>query len=132
MFAAVTDVESTWRPLSDRQTTTAMVLLDRISAVMRRDVPSLSERVASDPDTAIIARGVAVDAVLRVLRNPEGKVQESLDDYAYRRSDAVADGLLYLTDAELALLSPAGAAVSLPKMGTARLGSPRLGSRVPW
>jgi hypothetical protein len=49
---------------------------------------------------------VLVDAVVRVLRNPDGKLQESIDDYSYRRADSVADGALYLTDEEWRLLRP--------------------------
>jgi len=70
---------------------------------MRLYAPDLDERAASG-DMALLVRGVAVDAVLRVLRNPDGKVQEGIDDYTYRRADAVADGALYLTPAEITLI----------------------------
>jgi hypothetical protein len=69
-------------------------------------------RIVASPDLGVLARGVLVDAVLRVLRNPDGKVQESIDDYSYRRADAVADGSLYLTDDEWALLAGPGSAVA--------------------
>lgn len=43
--------------------------------------------------------------VLRVLSNPNGKLEERQDDYQYRLDSAVSTGALYLSDAELARLS---------------------------
>jgi hypothetical protein len=42
--------------------------------------------------------------VLRVLNNPDGKYEESGDDYSYKRDSAVSTGALYLSDAEALLL----------------------------
>lgn len=106
VYAYVGDVEATWRQLSAEETGVAAVLLERVSALIRASVTDVDTRIAADPDLALIARGVAVDAVLRVLRNPDGKIQEAIDDYSYRRADPVADGALYLTDRELAQLAP--------------------------
>lgn len=105
-YAAPIDVADQWRPLSDAEGVTATVLLGRVSALIRLRHPDMDARVAADPDYATVVAGISVDAVLRVLRNPDGKVQESIDDYTYRRADAVSDGVLYVTDAEWALLTP--------------------------
>ena len=43
---------------------------------------------------------------LRVLRNPDGKVEESIDDYRYRRDALLASGVLHVTDDELADVTP--------------------------
>lgn len=104
VYAQISDVEAQWRPLQGGETTAATALLERVSALMRLHVADLDAQVAAKPDLALVASGVAVDAVLRVLRNPDGKVSEQIDDYSYRRSDAVADGSLYLTDSEVALI----------------------------
>lgn len=109
-YASTTDVEALWQPLTEQQTAAAVVLLDRVSALMRFRSPGLDARVVADPDLALVVSGVAVDAVLRVLRNPDSKVQESIDDYSYRRADAVADGSLYLTPGELDQLADPAAA----------------------
>jgi hypothetical protein len=49
---------------------------------------------------------VVVAMVVRVLRNPDGKPQESLADYAYTRDAVSASGELTVTDDELELLAP--------------------------
>ena len=46
--------------------------------------------------------------VLRVLRNPNGVRQESIDDYTWIRDNAVSAGLLYVADDEVENLSPSG------------------------
>jgi hypothetical protein len=38
--------------------------------------------------------------VIRHLRNPDGKYQESIDDYSFTRDRTVAAGALYITDDE--------------------------------
>ena len=47
---------------------------------------------------------------LRVLDNPRGVVAETVGPWSFRRSDAVADGWLYLTSQELAQLNSGAAA----------------------
>lgn len=102
-LASVADVE-TLRPLKDAERMTASVLIGRASALIRRRLRSVEADMAADPDYAEVVKGVVVDAVLRVIRNPDGKVQESIDDYTYRRADPVADGALYIADREWDLL----------------------------
>lgn len=53
---------------------------------------------------------VVTAMALRVLGNPQGKRQESVDDYSYTRDSAVSAGLLYVTDDELNMLKVPGAA----------------------
>jgi hypothetical protein len=43
---------------------------------------------------------------LRVLGNPAGKRQESIDDYSWTRDNAVSAGEMYVTDDELRMLAP--------------------------
>lgn len=94
------------RALSPSEGVTANAYLEQASALLRLRVPSVDSRItAATLDPELVA-GVVADAVIRVLRNPDGKVQESIDDYTYRRADAVADGSLYLTASEIASLSP--------------------------
>lgn len=45
--------------------------------------------------------------VIRVLRNPDGYLTETIDDYTYRRDSAVSAGVLYASDDEIAGLRPA-------------------------
>ena len=69
MYAGVEAVAEQWRPLDARESAVAARLLDRVSALMRRYSRGLDARVAVDPDLAVVAAGIAVDAVLRVLRS---------------------------------------------------------------
>lgn len=49
---------------------------------------------------------VVTNSVIRRLLNPEGKSEESIDDYRYKRDVAVSSGELYLTEDELADITP--------------------------
>lgn len=55
--------------------------------------------------------------VLRVLKNPESKRQESIDDYAWTRDTAVSSGALYVSDDELRLIT----GVVIPRVRGVRL-----------
>lgn len=104
-FATTDDVAARWHSLTAAQSSAASVLLDEASALLRQLVGAeLDDRVAADPDLAVITRGVTAAMVLRVLRNPDGKTAESIEDYSYRRSDATSDGSLYVSDDELSRL----------------------------
>jgi hypothetical protein len=90
--------------------------------------PSIATRLdAGDLPFKALVIQVLCAMVLRVLSNPNGKLEESIDDYRYRLDAAVSTGSLYATDAEIALLSagdgasdgaftirPYGAGVSRP------------------
>lgn len=118
-LATVADVESRWRPLTAEQLPVALALLGDASRVLRARQPDLDTRIAAGTLDGQLVAGVVARAVLRVLRNPDGKVQESIDDYAFRRADAVADGLLYVDPGDLALVgddSP-GAAFGITPAG---------------
>lgn len=108
-LATAADVEARFRGLTDPETALATALLADASDMLRSLVPSVDERVAAGTLSASLVTGAVARAVIRVLRNPDGKVSESIDDYTYRRADAVADGSLYIDPADLALLAPAGA-----------------------
>ncbi|MGN6245117.1 MAG: Gp19/Gp15/Gp42 family protein [Motilibacteraceae bacterium] len=116
--AAVSDLVRRWRPLSDSEQIIAASLLDDAWQILLSRVALLQSRL--DPaDTATTVKldpklVVAVETamVLRVLRNPDGKRQESIDDYSWTRDNAVSAGLLYATDDELAMLAPAGASTN--------------------
>lgn len=46
-------------------------------------------------------KAIALEVAARAYRNPRGAVQESLDDYSYRRPEQTTAAGVYLTDAEL-------------------------------
>jgi hypothetical protein len=53
-------------------------------------------------------RMVIANAVIRVLKNPDGKRQESIDDYSWTRDRVLSAGVLYLTDDEWRILGGIG------------------------
>lgn len=107
-LAMAADVADRWRPLSAEEEALACVLITDAEGIIRIRVPTLDARIADESLPAAVVTGVIARMVLRVMRNPDGKIMEGIDDYTYRRADAVAEGLLYLGADDLGLLSPSG------------------------
>jgi len=108
--ATPADVVARWRPLSAQETINAQTFLDDAWRMLKRRAAAvdfdLETEMAADVDlTAEVVR-VLVTAVLRVMKNPDGKRQESIDDYSWTRDQAVSAGLLYLSDDEVNDLFP--------------------------
>lgn len=108
--AAVTDVEDRWRPLDAQETTNAETFLDDAWVMLKRRLARLGvdieTEIATDDDASAEVVRILATAVLRVLRNPDGKTREAIDDYSWSVNEAVASGLLYFTDDELDGLVP--------------------------
>lgn len=100
-YAVVKDVQdrANW-PLTDAEKTLAGVLLDDAEGKIRTRVPDLNARVAASEDYKKLVIRIEADAVLRVLRNPDGYREESDGDYSYGRIAAVAAGYLLILDDE--------------------------------
>ena len=98
MYASVEAVAEQWRPLDARESAVAATLLDRVSALMRRYSRNLDARILVDPDLGVVAAGVAVDAVLRVMRNAH-------PDATGAEAEKVDFAGLYLTQQEIASLA---------------------------
>lgn len=69
---------------------------------IRRRVRDLDARVMDDPGYEDIVRQVCADAVIRLVRNPEGYIQETDGNYTYQLSQASADGRLTILPEEWA------------------------------
>lgn len=108
--ATTADLVARWRSLSTQETTTGQTLLDDAWRMLKRHFTSLGvdleAEVAGDAELAAEVVRVESNAVLRVLKNPDGMAQESIDDYRYLRADENASGELYFTDEELDGLFP--------------------------
>jgi hypothetical protein len=103
--ATVDDLKNrSLRPLTPAEETVGGVLVDDAWTVILSQRPSVADRVATDDAFRALVVQVQCAMVLRVLRNPDGKLEEQIDDYRWRRDTATSTGALYLTDAELALL----------------------------
>lgn len=100
------DIAARWRPLSTEETAVATALLADAWAILTARDSTIEGRLSATPATLDVAlvRAVVTAMVLRVMRNPDGKRQESIDDYSWTLDNAVSSGFLYVTDDELALL----------------------------
>jgi hypothetical protein len=100
-------------PLSAQELAVATVKLqDAFNEIVAR-VPSVVARLEVSPQDLLfraLVVQVQVAAVLRWIKNPDGKYQEAGDDYSFSRDKSLAAGEVYITDAEVALLSPISAA----------------------
>jgi hypothetical protein len=96
------------RPLTTAETTWATVRLRDAFTQIIAALPSLGARldsgVVSDPINQLVIQ-VQCSMVLRVLSNPDGVLEETIDDYTRRLDAAISTGALYLTDLERSLLS---------------------------
>lgn len=107
-FATLADVEDSWRSLAEEEKRPALRKIAQASAILRNKFATIDARIASGDLDPELVLGVVVSMVVRALRNPDGKRQESIEDYAFTRDAVTASGELVLTDAEIALLSPQG------------------------
>lgn len=101
----VGDIEARWRTLSPTEALVAQALLDDAWAVLVARLPLLDSRVISGSISPALVTQVVTAMALRVLRNPDGKRQESIDDYSWTRDDTVSSGGLYVSEDEVRLLS---------------------------
>lgn len=108
--ATTADVVARWRPLSAQETINATTFLDDAWGMLKRRMTRLGvdieTAIAADADLAAEVVRILATAVLRVMKNPDGKRSESIDDYMWHRDQSIAAGLLYFTDDELEELSP--------------------------
>jgi hypothetical protein len=104
------EVASRWRTLTAAEVTVAETRLADAEALVRGLVPLIEDYVTAGTVLASNVVRVQVEMVLRLLKNPLGVRQESrtIDDFAHSwtRENSLADGRLFVTDEELALLRP--------------------------
>jgi len=101
----VSDLEARWRPLTVAETVVATVMINDAMTLLTVRRPTLLADVTAGLVTQESVVFVVSAMVLRVLKNPESKRQESIDDYAWTRDTAVSSGALYVSDDELRLLT---------------------------
>lgn len=104
--ATVADIEARWRPLVGQELTNADVFLDDAWALLLGRRPTLDDDLIAGTVSETNVIRVLCAMVIRVLRNPEGYLEESVDDYRYRRDAVLSTGLLHVTADELADISP--------------------------
>jgi hypothetical protein len=104
--ATTADIEARWRPLTEAEATTAATLLGDAWWILVGRLPNLEANMTAGTVATENVIRVLCAMVLRVLKNPEGKLEEQVDDYRYRRDSAISSGELLVTSDELADLTP--------------------------
>lgn len=103
----VAHVEARFRTLSDSERVNAEAWISDswdMLVGMRPDLPDdLDNNVVSESS---VIRSIC-SMVIRRLMNPEGKSEESIDDYSYKRDPSTASGDLYVKQTELDAVTPA-------------------------
>lgn len=103
--ATIEDVEARWGPISDQalRARAETWVGDAWRKVKR--IPAVESRLASGDLEAEDVVGVICAMVIRVLKNPQGYRQRSIDDASVTIDTALASGELYLSDSERADLT---------------------------
>lgn len=107
-FATISDVSTRLgRPITDsNEVAQVEAWLEDIEAIILNRLPDLPGRVAEGTPSAVVVAAVESNAVIRKIKNPDGKVSEGVDDYNYRLNENARKGELFLTDDEWDLLTP--------------------------
>ena len=88
------------RPLTEDETTMTNIRLADAERMILRRIPDLADKItAGDIDEADVIQ-VESDAVIRILKNPDGYTSETYGTYSYRMNWDVASGKLDISDAE--------------------------------
>lgn len=99
---AVEDLARRWRPLDTTETELASAYLDDAWEELLLQVPDIEARL----DDGTLRPGLVISKVVAVVKsvmlNPEGYVQESLDDWSGRRDSSA--GRISFSEADLASL----------------------------
>lgn len=111
-IANVSDVATRLgRPISDPDEVAQVTAwLDDVQTLIASRIPDIDARIAAGNPSAQVVVMVQANAVVRKVRNPDGKQNERIDDYSYGYSAEAARGELYLTDDEWSLLGAGGSA----------------------
>jgi hypothetical protein len=106
-YATWSDVEvRLGRALTEVEQRQVSAWLDDVESTIKSRIPTLDDLVAGGSLLAATVRKVEAAAVIRVLRNPDGKLTERIDDYSWTRNASTSSGALSLTDDEWAELTP--------------------------
>lgn len=104
-YASVADVEARLgRTLDSSESQIVSTRLNDVELMIRHRIPDLDIKVSTGVIDPALLVMVECDAILRLVRNPEGYTAETDGNYSYQISKEVASGKLDITSAEWALL----------------------------
>ncbi|MDA3643785.1 phage Gp19/Gp15/Gp42 family protein [Saccharopolyspora indica] len=100
-YATPEDVEARFtRELTEEEKAMVAARLEDVEAVIRARIPDLDEKVESGEIPLELLVMIECEAVLRVLRNPEGYSQETDGNYSYSMSSSAAPGRILILPEE--------------------------------
>lgn len=104
-YATVTDVEARLgRTLDLSESQIVTTRLNDIELMIRHRIPDLDTKVSTGVIDPAVVVMVECDAILRLIRNPDGFTAETDGNYSYQISSEVASGKLDILGSEWALL----------------------------
>lgn len=105
-YAVPADVESrlVGRTLDEQEAEVIQTRLDDVEELIRLRIPDLDDKVALGEIRERLIVMVEAEAVLRLIRNPEGLTQETDGNYSYSISSRVSSGVLEILPEEWRLL----------------------------
>lgn len=107
-YAAAADVAARLgRGLSPDETTLVTTRLADAERMILRRIPDLADQITAGAIAEADVIQVEAEAVLRVVRNPDGYRQETDGNYSYMLSAEAASGVLDIKPAEWRLLGVA-------------------------
>jgi hypothetical protein len=104
-YASASDVTARWaRTPTDEETTLIDVRLEDAERLIRRRIPDLDAQVSAGDVAEDDVIQVEAEAVLRLVRNPEGYMSESDGNYTYMLRNDIATGRLEILSEEWEIL----------------------------
>ncbi len=104
-YATANDVVTLWAKEPEPE---VMVLIERrleqVERMIRRRIPALDTRVSQSETFEADLIDIEADAVLRLVRNPEGYLSETDGAYTYQLQTDLNNGKLQVLDEEWTIL----------------------------
>lgn len=106
-LATVQDVQDRLgRTFNETETIQVLAWIEDVEAMVMARIPDIEDRVTGHLLNPRVVAAVVSNAVIRKVKNPDGKQNERIDDYSYGLTEDAARGELFLTAEEWALLLP--------------------------
>ena len=105
--ASTSDIQARfYRPLTSRELDIGQDWLDDAWQMLLDRRPSLPADITAGTVSQRTVIRVLCGMVSRIFSNPQGLLEEQIDDYRYRRDSLVSSGALTVTPAEFADITP--------------------------
>jgi len=100
-YASADDVSVRWgRPITDEQKALIEARLADVERMIKRRIKDLDAKITAGTVDIEDVKQVEADAVLRIVKNPDGFLQETDGDYSYMLSADTASGRLEILPEE--------------------------------